>query len=169
MTKNVDHSHRNEDATPFYPAIIPAEAGHPTSTSFIVIETADGRGQGIKGRRVFNRGEQVAKVSGVISSHTTLDTIQITPTLFFSDPWFCRFLLHSCEPNLQIDLERLAVRALRDISPDEYLTIDYADTDDTVTFQFACKCEAPSCRGWVKGRAEQISEEGRRHLAKQGS
>ena len=165
----VDHDDRNEGVTPFYPEIIPAREGHPTSARFIIVETGDERGRGLKGKTAFYQEERVAKLSGVISTHTTLDTIQITPTLFFSDPWFCRFLLHSCDPNLQINVERLDVRALRDISPDDYLTIDYADTDDGVTSQFACKCGAPSCRGWVKGRTEQISEEGRRHLEKSGS
>ena len=151
-----------------YPEIIPAEEGHPTSTTFIVVETGDQRGRGIKGKKTFHKDERVAKLSGVITDHTTLDTIQITPTLYFSDPWFCRFLLHSCDPNSAIEVQRLRVRALKDVSPDEYLTIDYAATDDTVTFQFACRCGAPNCRRWVKGRAEKISEEGRGHLAKLG-
>ena len=168
MNEDVDNNHRDEGGTPFYPEIIPAEEGHPTSTKFMVVETGDERGRGLKGKKAFHKEEHVAKLSGVITSHTTLDTIQITPTLYFSDPWFCRFLLHSCDPNLEINLEQLGVRALKDISPDEYLTIDYATTDDTVAFQFACRCGAPNCRGWVKGRTEQISEEGRSHLAKQG-
>ncbi len=166
MNNNVDNSHRAEGIVSFYPSIIPAEEEHPTSAKFIVVDTGDERGRGLKGKEAFQKDEQVAKLSGVIVNHTTLDTIQITPTLYFSDPWFCRFLLHSCDPNLEINLEHLDVRALKDISTDEYLTIDYATTEDTVTFQFACNCGAPNCRGWVTGRAEEINEEGRSHLAK---
>lgn len=152
----------------FYPGIIPAEVGHPTSAKFLVVETGDARGRGLVGKEAFRKHEYVAKLSGVIVNHTTLDTIQITPTLYFSDPWFCRFLLHSCDPNLVINLEHLDVRALKDISSGEYLTIDYTTTEDTVTFQFACNCGASNCRGWVMGSAEEINEEGRSHLAKQG-
>lgn len=163
-----DNLHLDKDIISFYPDIIPAEDGHPTSAKFVVVETGDERGRGLKGKTTFHKGEYVAKLSGVIVNHTTLDTIQITPTLYFADPWFCRFLLHSCDPNLEINVENLHVRALKDISSGEYLTIDYAATDDAVTFQFACNCRVPNCRGWVKGRAEELNEEGRAYLARQG-
>lgn len=169
MDKNFDNNLSDEDITSFYPGIIRAEEGHPTSAKFMVVETGDKRGRGLRAKAIFRKGEYVAKLSGVIVNHTTLDTIQITPTLFFSDRWFCRFLLHSCDPNLKINVEHLDVTALRNISVGEYLTIDYAKTDDAVTFQFACNCRAPNCRGWVTGRAEEINEEGRSYLAQQDS
>ena len=168
MNSTVD-KHRDEEIISLYPDFIPAEEGHPTSVQFIVVETGDERGKGLKAKVVFKKDECVAKLSGILVKHTTLDTIQITPTLYFSDPWFCRFLLHSCDPNLGIDVANLEVRALKDIFPDEYLTIDYATTDDTITFQFACNCGAPNCRGWVMGRAEEINEEGRSFLNLRGS
>jgi len=143
-----------------YPDFIPKEEGHPTSEKFLVVETGDVRGRGLKGLIKFKKDEYVAKLSGVLVSDTTLDTIQITPTLYFSDKWFCRFLLHSCNPNLEINLEKLSVQATRDISPDEYLTIDYATTDDKVTFQFACGCGAKNCKKWITGHSEEINEEG---------
>ena len=163
-----DHKHGDEEFISLYPGFIPAEEGHPTSAQFIVVETGDERGRGLKGKVVFKKDKRVAKLSGILVNHTTLDTIQITPTLYFSDPWFCRFLLHSCDPSLEIDVANLEVRALKDIPPGQYLTIDYATNDDTITFQFACNCGAPNCRGWVTGRAEEINEEGRSFLAHRG-
>jgi len=160
---------RDEGIIPLYPDFISSEEGHPTSVKFMVVETGDERGRGLKGKVEFKKDEFVAKLSGILVGHTTLDTIQITPNLYFSDPWFCRFLLHSCDPNLGIDVANLEVRALKDISPDEYLTIDYATTDDTIAFQFACNCGAPNCRGWVTGGAEEINEEGRSFLALRGA
>ncbi len=133
----------------------------------MVAETVDKRGKGLRGKVIFHKDEHVAKLSGVIVNHTTLDTIQITPTLYLSDRWFCRFLLHSCDPNLKINAEHLDIRALRKIFPGEYLTIDYAITEDAVTFQFACNCGAPNCRAWITGRTEDINEEGRAFLALQ--
>jgi len=168
MNKNIDASQRNKEIISFYPSIIPAEEKHPTSAKFLVVETGDERGKGLKGKVAFHKNEFIAKLSGIIVNHTTLNTIQISPTLYFSDQWFCRYLLHSCDPNLGIYVENLGVRALKDISPGEYLTIDYAATDDKVTFQFACSCGAPNCRTWVTGRAEDINEEGRSYLAQQG-
>ncbi len=168
MNNTVDNKHGDEEIISLYPGFIPPEEGHPTSAKFIVVETGDERGRALKGKVVFKKDEFVAKLSGILVKHTTLDTIQITPTLYFSDPWFCRFLLHSCDPSLEINVADLEVRALKDIPSDEYLTIDYATTDDTITFQFACNCGAPDCRGWVTGRAEEINEEGRSYLARQG-
>ena len=166
MNYNVDRSHDDEETIPFYPSLIPAEEGHPTSSQFVVVETGDERGKGLKGKVPFRKNAHVAKLSGIIVSHTTLNTIQITPTLYCSDPWFCRFLLHSCDPNLGISLEHFDVRALKEIPLGAYLTIDYATTDDRVTVQFACNCGAENCRGWIKGRAEETNEEGRSYLAR---
>ncbi len=167
MNSDVGSSHGGDgQAIPLYPSLIPTEEGHPTSSHFVVVETGDDRGTALKGRVPFRTDECVAKLSGIIVSHTTLNTIQITPTLYMSDPWFCRFLLHSCGPNLRINLETLDVRALRDIPIGDFLAIDYATTDDTVAVQFACNCGAETCRGWITGRAEEINEEGRSYLAR---
>lgn len=165
MNHNSDNVLCDEETTSLYPDIIPMEDGHPTSAKFLVVETGDERGRGITASVAFQKDECVAKVSGIIVNHTTLDTIQITPTLYFSDQWFCRFLLHSCDPNSGIELKHLELKALKDISPGEYLTIDYASTDDKVTFQFACNCNATNCRGWIMGRAEEVNNEGRLYLA----
>ncbi len=101
MNITVDNKHRDEESIPLYPSVIPAEEGHPTSAQFIVVETGDERGKGLKAKVAFKKDAFVAKLSGILVKNTTLDTIQITPTLYFSDPWFCRFLLHSCDPNLK--------------------------------------------------------------------
>ncbi len=164
MNKGPENNLSDKDITSLYPDIIATEDGHPTSGKFIIVKTGDKRGRGLRAKVVFQKDDYVAKLSGVIVNHTTLDTIQITPTLFFADRWFCRFLLHSCDPNLEINVEHLDVWALRKISPGEYLTIDYAKTEDAVTFQFACNCGAASCRGWITGRTEEINEEGHSYL-----
>ena len=60
------------------------------------------------------------------------------------------FLNHSCEPNVGFAGNTVLV-AMRDISPDEELTTDYAlfdDNDETMR----CQCGTPSCRGVVSGR-----------------
>ena len=81
------------------------------------------------------------------------------------DPWFCRFLLHSCDPNITIDIDSLEARAARDIHPGDYLAYDYATTEDFIARQFVCHCGAPHCRGWITGRREIPNEEGRAFLA----
>src|SRR6266545_1558378 len=115
-----------------YPAIVPPEDGHPTSADFEVVNTRDDRGRGLRTRRLFRRGERVAMLSGILVHHATLDTIQVSPTMHIHDRWFCRFLLHSCDPNLAIDVRTMEARATREIDHGEYLSIDYAATEDVL-------------------------------------
>ncbi len=150
----------NEKATPIYDSLIPWEEGHPTTEHFEVVETGDERGRGMKSKTAFQKGALAARLSGVITSHVTINTIQISPTLHFHDPWFCRFLLHSCDPNLAIDVTTLEARATRDIQPGDYVTIDYRATEDKIEFQFPCNCGAENCCGWMHGRLEKPSKDG---------
>ena len=60
------------------------------------------------------------------------------------------FLNHSCEPNVGFAGNTVLV-AMRDISPGEELTTDYAlfdDHDETMR----CQCQTRSCRGTIGGR-----------------
>jgi hypothetical protein len=148
-----------------YPTIVPPEEGHPTSENFEIVSTGDERGRGLRARTRFRGGERVAQLSGVIVRHSTLDTIQISPTLHMHDCWFCRFLLHSCDPNLAIDTGTMEARAVRGIEFGDLLSIDYAATEDVLWRQFACHCGSPRCRGWMTGRREQPNDEGRAWLA----
>jgi uncharacterized protein len=60
------------------------------------------------------------------------------------------FLNHSCEPSVGFAGNTVLV-AMRDISPGEELTTDYAlfdDSDETMQ----CQCGTSSCRGMISGR-----------------
>jgi hypothetical protein len=60
------------------------------------------------------------------------------------------FINHSCEPNVGF-AGNVVLVAMRDISPGEELTTDYALFDDhDATMQ--CRCAASSCRGTIGGR-----------------
>jgi hypothetical protein len=155
-----------ESVASFYPEVIPPEEGHPTTAEFEVVSSGDERGRGLRAKVAFRRGERVARLSGVVVNRASLDTIQISPTLHMHDRWFCRLLLHSCEPNLVIDTARMEARATRDIQAGDYLSIDYAATEDVLGRQFACQCGTPRCRGWMTGRREEPNEQGRAWLAK---
>ena len=60
------------------------------------------------------------------------------------------FINHSCEPNVGF-AGNVVLVAMRDISPGEELTTDYAlfdDHDDSME----CRCGTASCRGTIGGR-----------------
>jgi uncharacterized protein len=60
------------------------------------------------------------------------------------------FINHSCEPNVGF-AGNIVLVAMRDISPGEELTTDYALFDD-YDGAMQCRCGTPSCRGTVGGR-----------------
>jgi len=150
----------------FYPDMIPHSRDHPHRADFRVIELGDARGRGMTAARFFVPNEVIAQLSGILVSVASLDTIQIGPQLHMSDPWFCRFLLHSCDPNGCIDLAKLRLVARRPIGPGDLLSIDYGLTEDRFGQQFECRCGAEKCRHWKMGRKETPNDEGRRILKK---
>jgi len=60
------------------------------------------------------------------------------------------FINHSCEPNVGF-AGNIVLLAMRDISPGEELTTDYALFDD-YDGMMQCQCGTPSCRGTIGGR-----------------
>lgn len=74
-----------------------------------------------------------------------------------------RYVNHCCEPNCEFDFfdltdpgesqtrRRVFLIALREIKPGEELTIDY---NWSATSAIPCRCQAPSCRGWIVDRHE---------------
>ena len=57
---------------------------------------------------------------------------------------------HSCDPNLAIQGQIVLV-AMRDVAPDEELTIDWATTDDG-DHEMRCRYGSAHCRGTVTGK-----------------
>jgi hypothetical protein len=60
------------------------------------------------------------------------------------------FINHSCEPNVGFAGNTVLV-AMRDISPGEELTTDYALFDD-YDGMMQCRCGTPSCRATIGGQ-----------------
>src|SRR3546814_9543462 len=101
------------------------------------------------------------RISDWSSDVCSSDLLQVRPGLHISGTHFIGYLSHGCDPNCRLDMERFELVARRDIAPGETLTVDYAATEDVLFRQFACRCAAPTCRGWITGRAEAINEDGR--------
>lgn len=57
---------------------------------------------------------------------------------------------HSCDPNIAIQGQIIFV-AMRDITPGEELTHDWATTD-CLDYEMECKCGSPKCRGTITGK-----------------
>jgi len=66
-------------------------------------------------------------------------------------------LNHSCEPNLGWTATGELV-AMRDVGPDEELTIDYALHVDDPQFVLMCHCETYRCRQLIEGNDWRIPQ-----------
>ena len=71
------------------------------------------------------------------------------------------FINHSCEPNVGF-AGNIVLVAMRDISPGEELTTDYALFDDHDEMMH-CQCGTSSCRGTISGQDWQRPELQRRY------
>jgi hypothetical protein len=137
-----------------YPARFGKNPLFPTTNDFEII-TRDGIcGKGVISRRSFKKGELVAMITGKPVLEIMQHTLQLEPNLHLYDPWFSGYFLHSCNPNVTVNMQARTVHALRDIQHNEYILMDYAETEDILFKQFHCECGAVNCRGWITGRAE---------------
>lgn len=122
-------------------------------------------GRGLFARRAIRRGEIVAVKGGHVltgAQWAALEPvlgpaeIQVAEDLFIAPVTPAErdesmlYTNHSCDPNLAIQGQIVLV-AMRDIAPDEELTIDWATTDDG-DHVVECRCGSPRCRGTVTGR-----------------
>jgi hypothetical protein len=141
------------------------ENGYPSPQHFQVVQTDDGRGAGVRALTEFRRGSMISRVSGQVVSTCRLHTLQINSQTHLYDPHFSGLLLHSCDPNVRLDMNVFELWALREIAAGEMLTMDYASTEDVLMRQFACQCGAPSCRRWITGAKELPNGDGMQLLA----
>ena len=116
-------------------------------------------GKGVITYRAFHKGEVIAKMAGHVVHEIRQHTLQLTPETHLFDPYFSGFFLHSCSPNISLNMADLTITALEDIPANSFLYMDYAETEDVLFKQFPCSCGAQNCRGWVTGRKEMLNAE----------
>lgn len=148
-----------------YPREFGNDALFPKSTDFAVVYKDELTGKGVIAYRAFKRGEVIAKMAGHVVSDIRQHTLQIDSEKHLFDPYFSGYFLHSCAPNISLNMEAMTVTALEDIPANSYLYMDYAETEDFLFKQFPCSCGAENCRGWVMGRKDVRAIEPFRRVA----
>ncbi len=123
-------------------------------------------GQGLFAKASLAKGEIVAVKGGYILTKpqwTELEKelgpaeIQLSESLFIAPVRQAQrdgsmlYTNHSCDPNIAIQGQIVFV-AMRDITPGEELTHDWATTDDDLAYEMDCNCGASTCRGTITGK-----------------
>lgn len=93
-----------------------AKKGYPSPRQFEVVSTRNGRGTGIKTRVAFDSRIRIAKISGYALGERHLHTLQISSRIHLYDPWFSGLLLHSCDPNVFLDISELELWSIQALS-----------------------------------------------------
>ena len=140
------------------------ERGKPPSKAVRIARTPVGLGV-FAGRR-YRYQEIVGEIGGCVvddaaySSSYCMD-MGDSRCLEPSSPF--RYVNHSCEPNCRFDWfdlasgeegvsrRRVFLLASTEIEPGEELTIDYGWP---ATMAIRCRCQAPTCRGWIVSAEE---------------
>jgi SET domain-containing protein len=150
-----------------YPAHFGNNPLFPRKKDFNVVLKNHVSGMGVMTFKFFSKGDLICALTGDIITDIRQHSLQIEPDLHLYDTYFSGYFLHSCSPNIHLDMKNLLVFATKDIRPMEYLYMDYAQTEDYLYKQFPCSCGAKNCRGWITGRkqlpghansAQEISE-----------
>lgn len=139
-----------------YPEIYGHNPMFPNATDFMVVHKDDNSGKGVICYRAFKRGEVIAHMTGEVINEIRQHTLQISTGKHLYDPHFSGYFLHSCAPNISLDMNNLIVTALEDIPASSYLYMDYSETEDYLFKQFPCSCGASNCRGWITGKKEML-------------
>lgn len=138
--------------------------GYPSRADFEIVQLKDGHDPTITAQRDYLRISRICRVSGQLTHARQRHTLQLAPGIHVYDPFFSGLLLHSCDPNVFLDMSEMWLWALKDIKPGSVLCMDYASTEDKLMHQFACQCGTPNCRGWITGYDDPPSAEGQLFL-----
>jgi hypothetical protein len=145
----------SDEATPsdmrFYPAELPPFKNEPTRDRFTIAQVGDSVGEGVKTFVSFEAGDIVFEFTGFFTHLITLFSLQVEDGLHLHDPYFMGKILHCCDPNTKVDMKARTFTATRHIEAGEFITMDYASTEEVLYRTFECSCGAENCRGVVKG------------------
>lgn len=114
-------------------------------------------GLGLFATKAFSAGDQVCLLDGPTHrflSRTTGDAaafanwIAVGTNRWIEPEGACRYLNHSCEPNLRIRADRVCL-ATRRIEPGEEIALDYGQTTPERLWSMECSCGSTRCAGVV--------------------
>ncbi len=137
-----------------YPAAYGNDTLFPKNHDFKIVNVNENCGLGVICFRNFREGEMIARMAGEIIHDIRQHSLQIRPDVHLYDIYFSGYFLHSCDPNIFLDMEKLLVYAVKPICKNDLLMMDYTQTEDYLFKQFACSCGAENCRKWICGKKE---------------
>ncbi len=85
-----------------------------------------------------------------IQDHRTWRTLQVDESRHLRNE-FLNFVDHSCAPNALLDVDRLALMAIRNIDVGEAITFFYPGSEVELSQEFDCRCGSNECLRLING------------------
>jgi uncharacterized protein len=142
-----------------YPVSFGIHPQFPQKEDFVINKTSQHKGLGVLTNKSFKVGELVAKIAGPKVTEIQQHTLQINQDLHLHDTYFSGYFLHSCDPNINVDMQKLEVWAIKPIKKNTYLYMDYSETEDYLYKVFECTCQSSNCRKIIRGKKDESSTE----------
>lgn len=139
-----------------YPVTYGDNPWFPHESDFKVTTKNNIEGKGVFCLRPFKKGALVAVIHGEVIEEINQHTLQIDEHTHLYDIYFTGYLLHSCDPNVEVNMKARTVHALKDIEPNSWLYMDYSSTEDRLFKDFFCSCGADNCREFITGRLSKV-------------
>jgi len=136
----------------FYPIEVPVFDYEPLKTFFQIVKSPEAINEGIISLISLNVEDIAFRWTGWFLTKQTLHSLQHKEGIYIHDPFFSGKLLHSCDPNLKLDMNTLTAIVIKPIKVFDRLTCDYNDTEDVLYNTFNCSCGSENCRGWIAGK-----------------
>ncbi|KAI8092824.1 uncharacterized protein BX664DRAFT_277370 [Halteromyces radiatus] len=99
----------------------------------------------------YAKGASVVDLKGLTPGPKRYSSVQISATEHVELNSDLVFMNHSCDPSVHLDVDRMAIVALKDLKAGDELTFFYPSTEWDMAQPFACWCGSPKCIETVRG------------------
>lgn len=141
-----------DDPRRFYPPEVPVFDYEPLRDYFQIVKSLESINEGIISLITLKEEDIAFRWTGFFLTTQTLHSLQHKKGAYIHDVFFSGKLLHSCNPNLRLDMETLTAYVIKPIKVFDRLTIDYEETEDILYNQFDCTCGSSNCRQSISGK-----------------
>ncbi|CAO3633253.1 unnamed protein product [Cunninghamella echinulata] len=106
----------------------------------------------------YSKGSVIVDLKGLTPGPKRYSSVQVSKTEHVELNSDLVFMNHSCDPSMHMDVDRMAIVALKDLKVGDEMTFFYPSTEWDMAQPFACWCGSSKCIETVKG-AKYISTE----------
>lgn len=145
--------------------MLPDAGRSATSADTVSVERDDDGHRRLVTAERIGAGDEILEVEGVRRATPTRYSIQVGPDAHLDEMGPVNATNHSCDPSAFIDFtdaERIVLRALRDLSAGDEVSIHYCATEWDMAAPFDCRCGAAGCLERVRGYRHLSDDEARR-------